>query len=657
MNPLFTYSHKKDNITYYNVNPEYTVRVLAINPDDGTVAYKKVIGYTYHENLQMYYISSMNQFKSFWASSDHSLIVYNNNKSSIERMSPKDILDIEDKHNYFLIKLNKQKSYAYSKKRTPKFSDVCDLISLDKVFIKYDPNVTTAGDFTVEDYYTFTVSDGVFVQDTIALYRPITPAAENECKQKMFTVKNLLSPANADLQFKPKQAIVYGIYKLSKTEEGRQLLSKILNTEINEELTNKKLNKILAQIINENNYEILDKIKQLGFSITLQNAETLNLLDLDEVDINLTGDKSKDSELLEKMTDSIKQSFPKSDIVNSGARASWDQVRQMVGSRGYVSDFWGNIIPIAVKNSYSKGLTPYDYFVSCYGTRKALLDVAENTAKSGYLTRKMVYGCISCELDYNNNNCGTEFTAKIDVKDEDLAKALIGRYHVDKDTGELLLISDPKDVYGETIYLRSPIFCQSTKLCKTCYGKLSNISKSKYVGVIAAQTLGERSTQLVLRTFHTGGVAQGKNLDKQQDIVSSLNDVNTIDSVVPLETYQDAVTYTLKLWEMFKPYGLLHLVHFEIITSQRLWAELPDGRLVKVRTHLKELEQYETKDTDGNIVSMDYKLKLQSIHSVPALESFFLGLAFQNVRSNFIKGFIYPTKNTSILEKIILYTI
>jgi len=653
MSSLFIYSHKKGNITYYTVNPEYTVKVPAINPSNGSIDYKKVIGYTYHENLEMYYITSK-YFRPFWASSDHSLIVFNKGKNKIEKVSPKTLVDTNNKSNYSLLKLKNQK---FKQNQIGHFTDNCEFIDLDQVIIKYDPKVTTAGDFTVEDYYTFTVSDGVFVQDTIALYRPITKSTEEECEAKLFTIKNLLSPANTELQFKPKQAIVYGIYQLSKTEKGRKLLEKVLGVEIKETLTSKQLNKILSQIINDNNYEILDNIKEIGFTVTSNSCVTLSLLDLEEPNLQLTGDKQKDSEILQEMTENIKQTFPKADIINSGARATWDQVRQMVGSRGYVSDFWGNIVPIAIKNSYSKGLSPYGYFISCYGTRKALLDVAENTAKSGYLTRKMVYGCISCELDYNNSNCNTEYTAKIDVKDEDLAKALIGRYQVDKDTGELLLITNPKDIYGETIYLRSPIFCQSKKLCKTCYGKLSNVSKSRYVGVIAAQTLGERSTQLVLRTFHTGGVAQGKNLDKQEDIVSSFNDVNSIDKVIDIETYQDAVDYTLKLWELFKPYGLLHLVHFEIITSQRLWAQLPDGRMVKVRTHLKELEKYEKYDTNGNIIQMDYKLKLQSIHTIPALESFFLGMAFQNVRNNFIKGFIYPTTSQSILEKIILYTI
>jgi len=639
---LFIYSHTKGNVDYYDVNPKVDVFIPAISLNTGCIRKKKIIGYTFHKDLEMYKIHDRkNRFKDFWVSEDHSLIVFNYDNGNYEKISPLEIM--EQYHKYALVR-----------KMNGGNREFIDCIEIE---ISYDPNVREAGDFTVEDFYTFCNDDGIFLQDSMALYRPLTSNAIKECETKMWTYSknNVFSSANGTVQFKPEQAIVYGIYKMTSTEKGRKVFTKMTSTKIdgNNPVDSKKLQQIITDECKRGNIEILDKIKNIGFSYILNNSETMSILDLEPMEINLTGDKNHDSDELEKITNKIKNEFPKADIINSGARASWDQVRQMIGARGYVSDFYGNIINIPVKKPYAEGLTPEDYFVSCYGARKGILDVAENTAKSGYLTRKMVYSAVNMELDKNTEDCGTNLCLRLENIDKDLAKSLIGRYYYLEGSDELKCVEDPNDILNKTILLRSPIFCKNPKVCKTCYGKHADIVNTKFIGVVAAQSIGERSTQLVLRTFHTGGVAQSKNLDEQHDIVSTINTIDTLDKTLDMESMEDVTDYTLSLFNLFKEYGYIYLVHFEVIIAQRLWIEL-DDKFIRYRTNQDKLKEYETYSDDGKIIDFDYKIKLISIKNIPSMESWFLGMAFQNARSNFIKGLIHPSKRANILERIIL---
>jgi len=637
---VFIYTHSKNNIDYYKVNPNVELYADAIDIETGKVEPKRVLGYTIHRNLDMYKITdTKNRFKPFWVSEDHSLIVYDNEQRRLLKASPLDVLACPERFNL-----------------VQKAGDNVRYIPCTEVTIEYDPSKTCAADLTVEDYTTFATDDGIFVQDTMAVYRPLTKAAIQECEEKLWTIKNVYSAANATIQFEARQAILYGLYKMSATKKGRQLLSKLLGTNIEKQIDKKYLSELVDKLYKQYGWKVLDKIKTLGLSTTLQSPETLSILDLEPKKLELTGNREQDNDIIAKFTDEIKESFPKAGLIKSGSRGNWDQVRQMIGARGYVSDFWGNIVPIPVKSCYAEGLDPEDFFISCYGCRKAILDVAENTAKSGFLTRKMVYATVSCELDYNLKDCGTDVCVSLHVEDMDLARALWGRYYyedVDGEMGvELKCVERPEDILGKHIYLRSPMFCRGTRICRTCYGRLADIHKSRFIGIIAAQTLGERSTQLVLRTFHTGGVAKGK--EKQEDIVSSMeNAIQNLDKTITVEDYQDVVQHTLDLFNLFKEHGFIHLVHFEILTSQRLWAELPD-KIVRVRTNLDELEKLEQVDTEGWVVDLGYSLKLFALSVIPSLESWFLGMAFQNARANFVKGYLYPTKKKNILERLIL---
>ena len=187
-------------------------------------------------------------------------------------------------------------------------------------------------------------------------------------------------------------------------------------------------------------------------------------------------------------------------MIRSGARGNWDQYKQMASEKGYISDVTGKILPDPVIHSLVNGLTPEEFFTTCYGGRKGLIDTADNTAKSGYLTRRLVYLLSPIKLS-DKECCEGDQTFQFFIRDEQIAKLLHGRYTKQgKITDE-----NYKDYIGKVVDLYSPITCSSKEICRRCYGDLYKIHKSHYIGLIAAQSLGERTTQLTLRTKHTSG--------------------------------------------------------------------------------------------------------------------------------------------------------
>ncbi len=216
-------------------------------------------------------------------------------------------------------------------------------------------------------------------------------------------------------------------------------------------------------------------------------------------------------------------------MANSGARGNMDQVRQLAGMRGLMSDAQGRIVDIPIKSNFKEGLSLTEYFISSYGARKGLVDTALRTADSGYLTRRLVdvaQDVMIVEPDCRSDD-GVEVQA---IKDGiniivPLIELVAGRYSledvVNPTTGEVVvkdgeLISDIQaqkihETGRDSIRLRSIYKCKSERgICQKCYGidlstgKLINIGEA--VGIIAAQSIGEPGTQLTMRTFHTGGV-------------------------------------------------------------------------------------------------------------------------------------------------------
>ena len=225
----------------------------------------------------------------------------------------------------------------------------------------------------------------------------------------------------------------------------------------------------------------------------------------------------------------------------SGAKGNTSQINQMAGMRGLMNRPRGRIIELPVKSSFREGLTALEYFISTHGARKGLTDTALNTANSGYLTRRLID--IAQEVIIQDEDCETADVYNIplfsgDERTDELTDRIKGRYAaetiVDPQTGEILadhndLIDLPLALRIERTYadavesgaierqeaivpVRSPLTCEAPRgVCRKCYGWLPATAKpveiGQAVGIIAAQSIGEPGTQLTMRTFHTGGVA------------------------------------------------------------------------------------------------------------------------------------------------------
>ena len=549
-----------------------------------------------------------------------------------------------------------------------------------------------------------------FDGDQMAAYISLYPDTEVENKEKMFILANLVSPSTGRMILGVNQDILLGLYLMTKpdlnkrtnfkgteTFEGRVQFNSIFPSNfpfINRTINKKELHILLNIIVKIYDAEIvkdiLDKMKRLGFEQTTLRGTTFSLKHLsgkgvydtisgivDNPDISI---RQKFEELqnhpLKKETQA---GFPYSDFIESGSRGSWDQANQLIFCRGYMSNSKGQIVETPIKNNLITGLTKEEFFISCYGSRKALLDVAINTATSGYLTRKLVYCNVNLELDPNLDDCRTTDTFSIIVPDmlteekleallshiQDekerklqrdiikhkyeildpikLCKSLIGRYQVvDKEdkTTELKLITDDNyhTLFGKTVKLRSPIFCKSNKICKTCYGDTWKVAHSNYVGVLAAQALGEISTQLVLRVFHVGGIAQMSSAstegetDEHQDIINDLSLVNKYLHGTMKTTYSDTI---MKLFSIYSRHRVLLLVNFELVVSQLMRAGNMRWRIHPDRDH-----------TEYQIVS---------IENVPSKESFLLALAFSRPYNYIVSSVMGASQAADgILEKMLI---
>ena len=219
-------------------------------------------------------------------------------------------------------------------------------------------------------------------------------------------------------------------------------------------------------------------------------------------------------------------------MANSGARGSQAQMKQLGGMRGLMAKPSGEIIETPIISNFKEGLTVLEYFNSTHGARKGLADTALKTANSGYLTRRLVDVAQDCIV--RSHDCGTDrgITADVAVNDgevvQTLAERVLGRVAADD-----IMVPGTTDVIvarGELIderradlihqagvasaRIRSPLTCDAEEgVCAMCYGRdLARgtlVNQGEAVGIIAAQSIGEPGTQLTMRTFHIGGIAQG----------------------------------------------------------------------------------------------------------------------------------------------------
>ena len=227
-------------------------------------------------------------------------------------------------------------------------------------------------------------------------------------------------------------------------------------------------------------------------------------------------------------------------MAHSKARGSVTQMKQLGGMRGLMAKQNGDIIETPIISNFKEGLTVLEYFNSTHGARKGLSDTALKTANSGYLTRRLVDVAQDCIV--RQHDCGTDrsITARAAINDGEvissLSERILGRVAaedvVKPGTDEVLcakgeIIDERKADFIEEngvifMLIRSPLTCETEDgICAACYGRdLARgtlVNQGEAVGIIAAQSIGEPGTQLTMRTFHIGGVAQGGGQQSSQE--------------------------------------------------------------------------------------------------------------------------------------------
>ena len=250
-------------------------------------------------------------------------------------------------------------------------------------------------------------------------------------------------------------------------------------------------------------------------------------------------------------------------MVDSGARGSQEQVRQLAGMRGLMmkpqkslSGQAGEIIENPIVANFKEGLSVLEYFISTHGARKGLADTALKTADAGYLTRRLVD--VSQDVIISEIDCGTilgiEVTALKDVEQErePLGERIAGRVAqedvYDPKSNEIIIaageiITDEiaekiEDASIDSVYIRTVLTCESKRgVCAKCYGRnLTNgklVEIGEAVGIVAAQSIGEPGTQLTLRTFHLGGTSS--RIASQSQVESAVEGIARFEKVVYVE--------------------------------------------------------------------------------------------------------------------------
>jgi DNA-directed RNA polymerase subunit beta' len=211
------------------------------------------------------------------------------------------------------------------------------------------------------------------------------------------------------------------------------------------------------------------------------------------------------------------------DLITSGARGSMGSLIQMCGMKGLIVNTSGATLDFPIIPSYIEGLSPLEYFITTHGSRKGAADTALNTAKAGYLTRRLVD--VAQDVVVTEEDCGTKNGKKIVAVENVFAKYIHGRVLLadikNEDgvvvfkKGSLIMKEDARAMEKMGIkeaLVRTPLSCETTHgICRVCYGldlgRNCMVELGQAVGIIAAQAIGEPGTQLTLRTFHAGGVA------------------------------------------------------------------------------------------------------------------------------------------------------
>ena len=390
-------------------------------------------------------------------------------------------------------------------------------------------------------------------------------------------------------------------YQIIESTVGRVLFNEVVPEQagyINEILTKKNLREIIGHVLKKTSVPetaaFLDRIKEMGYGFAFKGGLSFSLGDIiippekktligeannqisgimgnynmglitnneryNQVIDVWTSTNAALTEMAMKRISEDQQGFNSVYMMlDSGARGSKEQIRQLTGMRGLMAKpkksnvGGGEIIENPILSNFKEGLSILEYFISTHGARKGLADTALKTADAGYLTRRLVD--VSQDVIIKHEDCNTlrgiEVAAlkKNEEVVETLAERILGRVSLHQlrhpNTDEVLveageeiteaIVARIAEAPIETVEVRSPLTCQASDgICAKCYGRnlatSKMVQKGEAVGVVAAQSIGEPGTQLTLRTFHVGGVAG--NISEENKLISKFKGVAEIEDL------------------------------------------------------------------------------------------------------------------------------
>lgn len=462
------------------------------------------------------------------------------------------------------------------------FWDACEIVMKGRVVIaKRDPalhdgsyrafNPVLVSGHTIQ---ICTLQVGTFNADfdgdQMALYHPLTNEAQKETKEKL--MRGVGSKHSKYVNYELGKEMCLGLYLMTKdsdrknspigvtledlknatdpytivtfrghrTTMGRAIFNAAFPPDMlfhDAVVTKKVVNSLIPKMIDKYGDEISGKVfstlKDVGFKFATIGASSFSLdmvtippiiLKMKEKLSDMSPDEAqKQISAMEKILIEHLKDTGLYDWITSGAGKGWDQPKQMLIAKGVISDPKGNVLE-PIKGSFAEGLTTKEYFNASSASRKGMVDRALNTADTGYFTRQLVYLLAPVEASPTLKDCKTDRVLTIRAT-SDILSRLEGRNYVYGKKIDKFLKSDFKE--GDIINLRTPIFCESMKVCHTCYGDLLKRHKSPYIGILAGTAIGERGTQLIMRTFHTGGAATIALHDILQEIIDNDPLINT----------------------------------------------------------------------------------------------------------------------------------
>ncbi|MCK5605149.1 hypothetical protein KAR91_24880, partial [Candidatus Pacearchaeota archaeon] len=366
-----------------------------------------------------------------------------------------------------------------------------------------------------------------FDGDAMAIFHPMTNEAQEEAKEKM--LKSVSGTSSTAITFEISKEMAVGLYIITKSKKptnsplaitqedldnatnpyvavkfknrtttmGKALFNSCLPKNypfFDGQVTKGKANDILVSLVDKYGDEVgreaCNRMEKIGFKWATIMAPSMSLDDLqlpDKVYVlkkKLKGSSTEEAlEILKQLHAIVKEHLADSglaDLSNSGSTKGWNQPMQMLVAKGIIADPEGNIMPV-IDAALADGLEPKEYFNAANGARKGIIDRVLNTATTGYSSRKLAFLLNSVEAHPTLRDCKTKRTVSLKLT-RDLMKRMTGRYIIVR--GKVAQF-DAKDFKpGDVVDLRTPIYCQSPKICLTCYGDLLLRHKTPYIGVL-----------------------------------------------------------------------------------------------------------------------------------------------------------------------------